>query len=636
MPFQITTPGGNVGPTGAAISFVEQGWDFFEDKAILFSNKTLELVSQLGYVPQVQPTSFAVNFPDVSGLTAFQTPTRPALPQIEFQAPVVPEAPEGLGNLPPPTFTDAPAFDVATPAPISLPVQPGSFTGADPGDAPELTALTMPLAPTLPGLPTFFDIVIDEIGTLPAFAGVDPGTVPVLPNLSGAGFTEQAYTPALLADLTPKIRSGLASGLILDAPIEQALFARARERISKANRQARQAVDEDFSSRGFKIPPGAWAARHMEIIQKEQDDTGEVNRDLTIQFHQEAIKNVQFAIVQGIALEQILIGQHGAIQERALQSARLLLDTHIALYNAQVAGYNAAIERFKADAAVFEARLNAAVEAYKAQIEGQKAKADVNRALADIYEAQVGAIIEQYKAAVAAVQAQAEIEKARIEGYRAKVEAFGERVKAHATEWDGYTAAVNAQQAGFRSYEIGVNAYAARVNAWGVGENAKSQRYDTQLRGATNLLEAYRTRVQGVLAQLQVERGRIDALSTQSDALARMYQADGAIETARTDANTRAFQAAVAYNETRANIQLREAEIKIQDAARLLTAQVEAIRGAAGALAQLAASAMSAVNFSAAVSGSGNESSSYNYSLAKSKSWNWSGETPDSASPDIW
>lgn len=637
MAFEIETPGGNIGPTGAAISFVEQGWDFFEDKAILFSNKALELISQLGYVPQVQPTYFSVNFPDVTGLTAFETPDRPVLPQIAFNDITVPEPPIDATTLPPmPGFTESPAFDVAPPAPVSLPVQPGSLNAEDPGPAPTLSPLVMPLSPTLPDLPAFFDIVINEIGALPEFAGQDPGDAPQLPDLSSVGFTEVPYVPALLNDMTPVIRRGLASGQILDAAIEQALFQRSRERIGKSNRQARQAIDEEFSGRGFKLPPGAWGARHMEQAHQNQDQVADVNRDLTIQFHTEAIKNVQFAIVQGIALEQVLIGQHSAMMDRSLQSARLLLDTHVALHNADVACYNAKIERFKADAAVFRERLSAAVEAYKAHIEGQKAKADVNRALADVFESQVSAIIEQYKAAVAAVQAQAEIEKARIEGYRATVQAFGERVNAHKVEWDGYTAAVNAQQAGFRNYEIGVNAYSARVTAWAEGERAKSARYDTQLKGATNVLEAYRARVQGVLARLQVERGRIDAVTAQTDALARMYQADGAIETARNDANTRAFQAAVAYNETRANIQLREAEIKIQDAARLLTAQVEAVRGAAAALAQLAASAMSAVNFSAAVSGSGSESSNYSYALSKSKSWNWSGETPDDLSPDTW
>ena len=71
----------------------------------------------------------------------------------------------------------------------------------------------------------------------------------------------------------------------------------------------------------------------------------------------------------------------------------------------------------------------------------------------------------------------------------------------------------------------------------------------------------------------------------------------------------------------------------MQDAARILTAQVTALTGATNAMAQLGASAMSAVNFSAGISGSGSESIGINYSLSKGFGWNWSGETSQNDNP---
>lgn len=637
----IDGDGDSIGPTGAAINFVTEGWDFFEDKAILFSNKTLSLIDQLSYVPQVVPTSFSVNFPSLTALTGFTAPARPTLDPISFDSTIVVPAPPDNPLPAVPAFTNAPAFDVAPPPAIVLPAQPGNLNVPAPGAAPALTTLVLPDAPAmvLPDLPAFLDVAIPEAPTLvfADFAGTDPGAAPTMPNLAGVGFTEQAYTPTLLAPMTTAIRTALSTGQLLDAPVEQALFQRARERLGRVSRQARQAVDEAFSSRGFKQPPGSWAAAHQELIQKQQDDSNDTSRELFVTKYQEAVKNVQFAIVQGIALEQVLIGQHNAIMDRSLQGARLLLDVHLGLFNAQVAGYNAAIERFKADAMVYRERLQAEVakvEAFKAQVDGQRAVAEINKALADTYDSQVRAlvqVIEVYKAQIAGVQAQAELERTKIESYRAEVGAYGERVKAHQVAWDGFTAAVNAQQAGFKNYEIGVQAYGARVNAYGIAEQAKSNRYDTQMKGAQLGLEAYKSRIQGVLAQLQREEGRVRALIAQSESQTRLYQTDGQIEQFRADANTRAMQVQLSHNETRANIQLREAEVKIQDAQRLLTAQVEAIRGAANAMAQLAASAMSAVNFSAGVSGSGSESTGYSYSLSKGRSWSWQGETADSA-----
>lgn len=628
--------GEHTGPTGAAISFVEQGWDFFEDKASLFSNRTMGLIDQLSYVPAVQPTYFNVHFPELDGLTAFERPARPVLPDITFRDIDVPLPPDASGELVEPAMDAAPVFDVDRPLPIALPVQPGSLQAQRPGAAPVIDDVPMPASMVLPPLPAFFDLTIEEMAALPAFNGYNPGDPPRLPNLAGTGFTEQAYTPALLGDLTPKIRQGLASGTILDRAIEDALFARARERTLVVTRGELQAVDEEFSSRGFKQPPGAWAARRKQARRQQQDAVLDTNRDLTVQFHTEAIKNVQFAVVQGIALEQVLIGQHGAIQDRALRAAQMMLDTHVALFNAEVNGYNAGLERLKADAGVFRDRVQALVEGYRGYIAGKGAQADGNRANADTYRAQIEAVVEAYRGELERVRAQGERDRNRIEGHRSTVQAFAEEVRAHQTEWDGYTAAVNAQQAGFRSYEIGVNAYAQRVNAWGEAERAKSSRFETRMKSVSTRYDGYRAHLQGVLGRLQVEEGRIGALTSRSNAMAQMYQADGQIASAANDANTRAFQAAVSYAETRANIQLREAEVKMQDASRLLTAQVEAIRGAAQAMSQLAASAMSAVNFSANVSGSGSESSSFGYSLSKSKGWSWAGETPDDTNPEVW
>lgn len=629
------SPGGNLGPSGAAISFVEQGWNFFEDKATRFSDMAIALIKDLSYVPNVRPIEWNVTFPDIAPLVAFVAPKAPTLPSISFTPVAIPEAPLPP-QVPVPVSTEAPAFDVAPPAPITLPVQPGDFTDAAPAPISDLDALVVPDLPGLPALPARAVIDIPLLEALPVFAGHDPGDAPRLPDLSGVGFTEQAYTPAVLNDMLPVIRSGLAGNNVLSASIEQALFQRARERINRVALQAMQAIDEDFTSRGFKLPPGARRAANKEALRTMLDTSADTNRDLTTQQHKEALESVKFAVTQGIALEQVLIAQHGQIMDRSLQSARLLLDTHVALFNADVAGYNAKVERYKAEAAVFESRITAIIEGFKAKIAGAQAQADISKAEIDAFVAQVQGLSEQYRASVASVQAQADIQRARIENNRAQVEAFSARVDAYGKKWDGYRAAVDAQQSGFRSYEIGVNAYAARVNAWSAGEQAKSTRYDIQTKGAQLTLDAYRARLQGVLAQLQGEETRIRALGTQSESLSRMYAAAGQIEQARADANTRAVQAATAFGEARANVQLREAEIKIQDAQRMLAAQIEAMRGASAALSQLAASAMTAVNFSAAVSGSGSESESWAYSLAKGINWGYSGEMPDGNGPPVF
>lgn len=628
------------GPTGSAIAFVDQGWNFFEQKAILFSNRTLQLIDDLGFVPSVSPTEFTIEFPDISPLTGFTAPTRPVLTELTLNPISVAQAPN-IALPPEPSLTAAPVFDVQSPDPITLPAQPGDLVVSDPGDAPTVSTLTLPDAPeyTLPELPEFFSITLPELPEINAFSGHDPGAAPTLPNLTGATFTEVEYTREILDEVTPAIRRALAGDSILAASIEDALFARARGRLERVNAAARQDIAEEFSGRGFAEPPGAMASRIAAEVAKGRAEAAGLNRDIAIEQYKQEIANVQFAITQGIALEQLLIQQHGAIMERALNAARLMLDTHVALFNADVNSYNAKITRFKVDAEVYAVELNALVDAYKAQVDGQRAVAEINKSLADRYEAQVRAIgnlVELYKTAVQAAEAQTRHELARIESYRASVQAYAEKVKAHEVEWNGYRSAVEAQVSSFRKYEIGVNAFVARNNSWAELERTKSARYETALKGTATLYDGYRARVQETTALLQAEQVRISAVAQDNESKARMYQADAAIEEARARANTTAFQATTEYYTARANTQLRTAEVRMQDAARILTAQVEATRGAAAALAQLAASAMSAVNFSAGVSGSGSESVGYSYSLSQSKSFSWQGETADNNSPPIY
>lgn len=303
------------GPTGAAIAFVGQGWNFFEEKAVLFSNAALNLVNNLSFVPETAPTQFNIDFPNIAPLTGFIPPTRPTLASLTLGDISVPEAPSVVAPSEP-SLTGAPVFDVDAPDAIALPVQPGSFDVDAPGDAPTVSTATLPDAPdtTLPELPEFFAITLPELPTVDTFSGNDPGEAPTLPSLTGATFTEVAYTREIIDEVTPAIRRALAGDSILAASIEDALFARGRARLEQINGAARQEIAEEFSGRGYREPPGAMAARVREQVRKGQAEAAGLNRDIIIEQYKQEIANVQFAITQGIALEQLLIQQHGQIK----------------------------------------------------------------------------------------------------------------------------------------------------------------------------------------------------------------------------------------------------------------------------------------------------------------------------------
>lgn len=634
---------GFAGNSAAAIALIGEGWPFFEEKAVLYANKTLTLVDQLASIAvNVAPSEFTITFPDVGTLTAFVAPVAPVLDDMTFNEFAIDDAPS-LSLPVRPELVNAPAYDVAAPDTIMLPSQPGDLVAADPGDPDAIAELVLPAAPSisLPDLPAFLTILEPEEPVIvdPVFAGRDPGDVPTLPNLTGTEFTEVVYTREILDTVVIKVRDMLAGNGGLPVAIEFALFERARDQISREGAKARSDIMDTFASRGFSQPPGAMAKRLDEQAQKSFDGVVTLAQQQAIEMAREKLIDVRSAVQQGIALEQMLIAQHGDIMARALASAKQMLDTHIALFNASVSSYNASIARLQVDADVFKSLIAAAqqkVELFKAKWDGQRAKAEVNKALADQYDSQVKgllSLVEMFKGQIAGVEAQARIEATKIDAYRSRVQAYGERVKAHQGEWDGYTAAVNAQVAKFKSFEIGVNAYSARVNAWSQQEKTKADLYRVDLEASGLTLEQYKTRLAGVLAKINAESARLDAIARKASAQATIYAAQGQIESARTDANTRAFTAAMEHADKRAQLQLEQARARLQEQQALLQTQIAAVEGALRAMTQLTASVFSGVNFSAGVSGSGSESSSFSYSLSQSQGFNWSGETQDNNAP---
>lgn len=637
-------------PTGAAISFVNQGWGFFEDKIVNFANGSTSLIGQLVEAGQAQTTSFSINFPNASGLTSFHAPVKPTLEAIEVSDFDIPEIPD-LGVAAPPSFTNAPTYtqvraelerDIQH---LELPEQPDALDVTFPEAPaartiiiPTMDAYDTPTAPvlrtiTIPDFPTLKEINFD-IGASPE--------LPVLPDLSGVNYTETPYTREVINEVAATVRAALAGGTTVATHVEDAIFERARDRLTRAGRKSKNEASELFAARGYTEPPGAWAERIAEQRQLNDDKLAEANRDLVVYVHEKEIEAVKNAIVQGIALEQVTIAQHTASEDRKIQVCRLLLDTHVALHNASVAVYNAAQEGRKVDAALLEAELRfelSKLEEVKLRIDAQRLIGEVNKNDVELYKEQ-WAVVEKlaviFKTKMDGAEIEARIGETEMRGYESFIRGIGEKVRAHEAQWGGFTAAVNAQGQYFQNFKIGCDAFATRITAHTAIEREKSARTETDLKRAALVLQGFEGRLSALRTAIAADAQRVAAISANNTALAGMFTAEGNIEQARTEANNRAFAVASADNNNRVQAALSEAQIKVQNAERIAALAVESLRGAAAAYSQLTASAMSAVNFSANVSGSGSENISQAYSLSKSRGFNWQGETPDNSSPDIF
>ena len=616
-----------------AVIFASGGYSTFMNLAPRTFDQALNLTQTLGNFA-ITPIDFNVSFDFPDQLAPFQRPLRPDIDmaRFDFNAPAsVPSAPVFVGAEP--VLDAAPSFDVADPQLVFGP-RPDTPVVVEPIAPARPDAIEIPDAPNLvmPALPSFVQLNLPSVPVIeiPEFSSDRP--VFVEPGLSGSfGFTPTAYTSALKDRLEAKLATWMEGQEALPPQIEEALFSRGRERVDIENRRA---IDErvgEFANRGFTEPSGALAASLDSILRNGQDRKAEFNRDVTIKAFDEALANTRLAVQQGIALEQVATNIHIEEQRLTLAAAQNVRDTALAIYAAKREAFVARLDGYRTDATVYAERIRAQlsrVELYKAQIEGEKAKGEINEQRVRVYAEQVRSLTvaaDLYRATVDGLRAKADVQKSIFDAFRAEVDAFEARWSAYGKEVDAYRAQIEAENSKATVHRNLVDAYATRTTAWGtkVGNQIAVKRLGIDQHGQR--LSAWRGDLDRMLAMVQAETARIGAVAQGTDAAARIYQADAAVESAASAATDRTFQLGLDRENARVQTELKEAEIRIQENIQLTQILAEVRRTLTTVLSQLAASSMSAMNFSA------NVSSSRSDSKACSTSYSWSGEAPDLA-----
>lgn len=614
-----------------AFLFVSGGYDTFVNLANQAYQLTVEQTNTLNNLV-IEAIPFQVNFDFEGQLAAFQRPTAPVIDNaaLEFR-------PQGQVPLPP-------GFTEGTITPAEAPTQDLSAPNLVYGPRPNAPDVPVPIAPPapapivlptepdyqLPTVPTFEQLNLPTIPDvqLPEFEGLRPDFVepPLNENWS---FNPEDYASELLDDLTGQVRRMMQGGTGLPAAIEQALFDRSRERVDEESMREAQAAFEEFGARGFSEPNGILAGRMLEVRQGAQNRKAEANRDITIRVHEVEVENIRFAVTQGIALEGVLINLHQQEQALLLQAAQFQRETSIAILNARISVFNAQLTAYQTDAQVLESRIRAElakVEVFRAQIEGERVRGEINEQRVRLYAEQVRSVnllAEFYRTRVQAVQSQVEIEKAVVDRFRAEVQAYGERWRAFGSEADAYRATVQAEGEKANVFSTLANVFNTRVNAWSTGENLKIERERLRVQTHGQQLQAWRGQLDQLLANLQAEQTRLQSVATAIGAKAQIYTAQAGVEQAASAATDRSFQLGLEKERAEVDTNLKAAEIRIQENIQLTQIMVRLKETLTQVLAQLAASSMSAVNFSASVG------SSKSNSRSCSTSYSWSGEIAD-------
>lgn len=526
----------------------------------------------------------------------------------------LPDAPVAI----PISIPEAPAM-----AAIPAPVRPDIDTHIDIPDAPnivmpEMEALEQITLPdfVFPDLPTF-----DE--TPPDASGIQVPDVFI-------NWKEPEYHSELLDDLQGQVKRMMAGGTGLPVEVEDALFARARERDSAETERAVQEAVDTWAARDFSMPPGMLNKAVNVAREQGRLKSAELNRDIMVEAAKWEIENIRFAVEQGMALEQLTQNLYSNMANRLFEVAKFQAEAQISVFDARINLFNAQNDAFKTLGDIYRVKLDGAISkltAYKTAIEGQVALGQINQQRVDVFKAKLDAVqsnVDVYKAMMQGAQVRAETVKNQFDAYRADVQAFAEQISAEKVKFDAYESQIKGEQAKAGVYDSQARAYASTIQ--GLASKA-----DVKVKGAQIKMEAARTKVTKFLAdvdaykaELQANLGEVQyvtqAFGSQVDAWraqASANTADSEMQARFADMNTRTN---IAYSE----MQMSEYSAKMTSAVQQAQIALDAAKALGQYTAQLAAGAMSAAHVSASISGSGSASSSDSRSTSTSTSHNYS------------
>jgi hypothetical protein len=479
-------------------------------------------------VPQVG----APSIPTVDGITAPARPTETA-----FTAPSVGNIPEFLAAEPILNFPDTPSSPMPT----------------APGAAPEFNAPNTPDKPvfSLPAIPSFEPIALPQtpLVEVPYFE-MDAEFGELVEPTERFEYSEKEYESVLLDAAKAKILKDIQEGGYgIDDADEQRLWDRAREREAKNAAAAMDEAARVAAARGFRLPPGVLLSQQEAAQQEYLTKVSSLSRDIAVKRADMYVENRKFALTTAVQIEDMLIRQAASTAERFLNAAKITAEIGIAIFNAQVARYNAKVQAYQGYAAAFESRIRAAlsaVEIYKAQIDGARLTVEVQKTHAEIYQTQVNgamALVTLYKTEMEAAQIAAQIEQLKLQAFKANVEVYSEQVRARAVEFDMFESQIKGEVAKVDAYESTVRAYAARISGFETKARVAETVARTEIAQQSAKTDMYRTDIEKYRAEVAARSENARAVISKYDSQVREYSARVGAMTAGVQATANAAEA---------------------------------------------------------------------------------------------
>jgi len=527
---------------------------------------------------------------------------RPVPPAIPTIAAILPTFVDSLISTLPDVVV--PDFDKAAPI-LTIPDAPSGALPTPP-TAPAISDPVIPSAPdiTFPVAPTFTGIVLPDVPSIsiPDFSATLPEDDLLVPS-NIFTFNEVLYQSALLDELKSKLLNDLENGGYGIEPLDEAgLWSRARDRESEAASADMDELYVNAAARGFMMAPGDLNVALQRARQFLASKLASIEREIALKRGDLFVQSRQFTIEQVKGLEQILIGFHNSIMERALNAAKATLEASIEIFKTQVLRFNARLEAYKTEAQVFEARIRAQlalVEVYRTTMEGKRIESEIQRNAVALYSAQLDAVntvVSVYKTRLEAASIQAGIERIRIDSFRALIDAFTSQVQAKVAEFNMYDSRIKGEISKMQAYQVEVQAYTSKVAGAKTKSDILIARLNSEIAKGNQRVEEFRARVDQYRADLQGQTANVTAILSGygSDIEAYKATASAAAESLRLIQNSRALD--YQTNIKTSEIAIENAKTTFQGIVAAQELKLTAAGQGASVTGALAAGAINAIN----------------------------------------
>lgn len=619
------------GIMGAAITTVMDQMDKLDSVAGRYRHELSQSLAGIKEITVTQvdpPTRMPVPETPVPSIDLSGAPTFQA---VQFDKPNLPEF-QSIENL----LSELNLDDLNMPdAPVmptmELPSAP-SMAAIQVPDRPQIdTDIQLPEPPTLE-LPEMDDLKEIEIPTfefpeLPDFDGEPPNISEITVPDVFIEWNEPEYKSEVLDELTDYIKKGITEGGTgLPAPIEEALFNRARSRESKETSRAVQEAINDWSTRNFSMPPGMLVKQVATIREQGQLRASELNRDILIEASKMEIDQLRFLVQQGMALEQMTINIFNNVTNRLFEIARYNAESQINVFNAQITFFNAQNEAFSVLSSVYKTKLDGALaklSAYKTAVDAQVAIGQVNEQYVQVYKAKMDAVlsnVEVYKALVQGASVRADVIKNQFDSYRADVQAYSEQINAEKVKVEAYEAQIRGESTKATLFDTQARAYASTIQGVQAKADVKGKQIQLKMEAARVWISKYQSDLEAYKAELQANLSGVQQNTAAFSAEVDAWRATAGMEVSQAEMQSRYADMNTRTNIAYAEMQLKEYETKMQKAIQEANIALESAKAMGQYTAQLAAGAMSAAHVSASISGSGSASTSSSRSESDSYS----------------